>query len=181
MYKPVSTSDDAALFQQDIDRILSLISSSGLSPNVSKTKFLLVSKSRNVLLMDVEVGSHSLPPCESVKYLGVILSSDLSWSEHIRSTCKMANRQLGLIHRKLGNASPRVRHAIFQSTILPRLDYCCAVWDPHLRKDIEELNNTHKFAARIITHHWHDDLPKFYKSLNWISLQTRRRIINTLK
>ena len=66
LYKPVSTSDNAALFQQDIDRILSWISSSGLSPNVSKTKFLLVSKSRNVLLMDVEVGSHSLPPCESV-------------------------------------------------------------------------------------------------------------------
>ena len=80
----------------------------------------------------------------------------------------MANRQLGLIHCKLGNAFPRVCNAIFRSTILPRLDYC---------KDIEELNKTRTFAARIITHHWHDNLPKFYKSLNCIHLQTRRRII----
>ena len=89
----------------------------------------------------------------------------------------MANHQLGIIHHKLGNASLRVHHAIFQSIILPRLDYCCAVWHPHLFKDIEELNKAHKFAARIITHHWHDELPKFYKPLNWIPLQTQRRII----
>jgi len=47
---------------------------------------------------------------------------------------------LGLIHRKLHQASPQARHTIYRSTILPKLDYCCAVWDPHHSNDITALD-----------------------------------------
>ena len=45
-------------------------------------------------------------PLESFKYLGVFLSSDLSFTQHIESTCSKARRILGLLyHRFYNNAN----------------------------------------------------------------------------
>ena len=86
--------------------------------------------------------SHIQPPPILRCILFFLQICQLSWSEHIQSTCKMANHQLGFIHHELGNVSPCVCHAIFRSTTLPHLDYCCC-------KDIEKLNNTHKFQSLL--------------------------------
>ena len=37
------------------------------------------------------------------KHLGVVVSSDLSWSNHITSICAKAKRILGLLYRKYYN------------------------------------------------------------------------------
>jgi len=111
------------------------------------------------------------------KYLGVTLSSKLTWSKHINTICKTAKCHLGLIHRKLRQASPQARHTIYRSTILPKLDYCCAVWDPHHSNDITALDRVQWFAGRVITHQWQSDHSTLLNSLNWQPLQTRRRLI----
>ena len=67
--------------------------------------------------------------------------------------------------------------SIVNSTILPKLDYCCAVWDPHHKNDITSLNSVQKFAGRIVTQDWNADLSNLQQELNWQPLQTRRRNI----
>ena len=96
-------------------------------PNHSKTKLLVLSRSKRAIKFDLSVEGHLIPPSPFVKYLGVTLSADLFWSEHIQSVCKSARRHLGVIHCQLHRAPPKVRHQIYCSTVLPKLDYCCAV------------------------------------------------------
>ena len=88
----------------------------------------------------ISIDDYPLSPSKTVKYLGVTLSSNLSLSEHINSVCKTAKYHLGLVNQKLHQASPQVCHAIYPSTILSKLDYCCAVWDPHYSTDKTALN-----------------------------------------
>ena len=69
--------------------------------------------------------------------------------------------------------------AIFETrstTILPRLEYCCAVWDPHHSKDKQALENVQKFGGRVITQRWSGDYNSLFQSLNLKLLSTRRRI-----
>ena len=90
-------------------------------------------------------------PCCSVKYLGVLISSNLNWSNHIESVCKKANRHLGFVNRQFKNSPPHIHALLYRTAVLPKLEYCGSVWDPHLASDVTSLEKIQKFAARIVT------------------------------
>ena len=189
LYKPINSSLDNTNLQDDVNQILHWMKSNGLEPNVTKTKLLVLSRARSQLQVDINTYGHPILPSDTVKYLGVVLRSDLKWSSHIEATSKKAKQHLGLIHRTLHQEPSRVRYQIYRTVTLPKLDYCGAVWDPHLQKDINMLEDVHKFAARIITKKWKDSYPDLLNHLQWNTLQVRRqqqklklcyRILNSL-
>ena len=177
LYKPVNSEKDCDSLQNDVDSILQWIKSHGLRPNHSKTQLLTITRSRQPVPIHLKVEGHQIPPSQAVKYLGVTLSSRLTWSDHINSTCKAAKRQIGLIHRQFHQAPPEVRLKVINSIILPKLEYCAAVWDPHLKKDIANLDNVQKFAGITVTRNWSMSKTELQSKLNWQPLQTRRRNI----
>ena len=61
-------------------------------------------------------------------------------------------------------------------TVLPKLDYCCAVWDPHQVTYRSQLENIQKFAGRIITKNWSSEYPSLCVSLNLKSLSAQKQI-----
>ena len=67
----------------------------------------------------------------SLKYLGVTVSSNLSWSAHIDNTCAKARKQLGLLYQRFHPAGRKALSRLYKSTLLLLLDYCACVWDPH--------------------------------------------------
>ena len=154
--------NNVLLLQQDVNLILQWFHDHGLTPNHSKT-----------------ITSHQVKDCPCCSHLYWWLStlpqenseilriSNLSWSEHINSVCKTAKVHLGHVHRKLHQASPQVCHAIYCSTILLKLDYCCAVWDPRYSTDKTALNQVQRFASKVITHKWHANHSTLLNSLNW--------------
>ena len=99
---------------------------------------------------------HSMPnfaislnglPLETIttfKYLGVLLSSDLSWSSHVHKICSKARQLLGLIYRRCyRHSNEQTLRQLYISLVLPHLEYASSVWSPHLPKDIallEKLN-----------------------------------------
>ena len=174
LYKPINSMEDSNALQSDVDTILEWITSHGLVPNHSKTKLLSVTRSKKPFPTKINIGGVDILPSPSVKYLGVILTAKLTWSEHISLTCKSAKRQVGLIHRMLHQAPPEVRLKITNTTILPKLEYCSAVWDPHLKQDIASLDSVQKFAGRMVTHNWSADITELQETLEWKPLKTRR-------
>ena len=85
IYKPIDSLTDVNQFQQDMDRIVNWIKSQGLRPNHAKTQLLPITRCRRPLDLNLCVAGHQI---KEVKYLGVKISSNPTWSEHIRSVCK---------------------------------------------------------------------------------------------
>ncbi len=85
---------------------------------------------------------------ESDKLIGVMISKNLSWEEHIAKNVSTVNKTLALL-RQIKNYLPiSVRKTFFNAHILPHLDFCSTVWgsSPH----VNTLLYVHKRAARMI-------------------------------
>ena len=177
LYRPINSTEDCNLLQSDVNSILEWISSHGLVPNHSKTKLLSVTRSRQPFPTNLKITGVDILPSPCVKYLVVTLSAKFTWTDHVSAICKSSKKQLGLIHRQLHQAPPEVRRKIVNATIQPKLEYCCAVWDPHLKQDIASLDSVQKFAGRVVTHNWSSDSTELQQALNWQPLKTRRRNI----
>ena len=153
LYKPIDRNilSDVADLQIDIDSIAARVKLLGLCLNAQKTSFLLISRLYQpppiVLTVDDSV-IHKVP---SVTYLGVTISSILSWIAHIDSVCSKAKRQVGLLHRHFHNASPPCKEQLYKSLVLPTLDYCSSLWDPKYATHVNKLESVQKFAARFVT------------------------------
>ena len=113
------------------------------------------------------------------KYLGVTLSSDLKWSRHVQLTASKANSMLGLLRRNISRCAIQLREQAYFALVRSRLEYCAAVWDPHLAKDINCLEATQRRSARFVKQEYepHASVSALLNDLKWLSLKDRRQDI----
>ena len=98
---------------------------------------------------------HPLDQVNTFKYLGVLLSHDLSWSEHVQFICSKARKLLGLLYRWFyNNMSSDSLLQLYIFLVRPHLEYATAVWSPHLKKDKDTLEKIQKFACCMATRSW---------------------------
>ena len=111
--------------------------------NTAKCKYMLISHKRHKTTSPtpLTIASHQI---ESFKYLGLLFTSDLSWSKQITSVCNKARRLLGLLYRRFYQQSePETLLKLYISLVRPHLEYASQVWSPHINKDITLLENVH--------------------------------------
>ena len=82
------------------------------------------------------------------RYLGVDISSNISWSSHIDRVVGNANRSLGYIRRNIKSKSKDVRESAYNTIVRPQLEYASAVWDPHTKEHISKIEMVQRRAAR---------------------------------
>ena len=66
---------------------------------------------------------------ESIKYLGVTITSDLRRNTHVSNVCTKANRTLGFLRRNLYSCPQEVKEAAYKGLVHPVLDYGSSVWE----------------------------------------------------
>ena len=73
--------------------------SSGLWLNVAKTKYMLVHSSQHIptSALEVQLNGRIIDQVQRYRFLGVITTDTLSWSDHIDQVCSKASRGLNLV------------------------------------------------------------------------------------
>jgi len=102
-------------------------------------RLLLVSKQSHHQQYFCELCSVVLKSVESEKYLGVTLSSDLSWSSHITAICTKANQKLGFIKRSVKGTPHELKCLAYVAFVRSGMEYASIIWDPHFIKDSDVL------------------------------------------
>ena len=94
------------------------------------------------------------------KDLGIMVSDDLSWSNHLTHITNKAYKKLGLLRRSLCyNNSTSTKKRLYVTLIRSQLLYCSQIWRPYLRKDIKLIENVQRRATKFI-----NDYSSVYKS-----------------
>ena len=149
-----------------------------MSFNVAKCCVLRISrKRRNLQHQAYTIKGTTLKEVHQHPYLGVELTSNLSWESQVDKVATKANCMLGMIRRNLsGFSTKKIREAAFTCLVRPHLEYACSVWDPHLSKHINKLEGIQNRGARFVTGKYGIDVhvTELKKELKWQPLQNRR-------
>ena len=79
----------------------------------------------------LHVGDFYINNMPSLKLLGVLITSDLSWHKQTRSVCSKMARKFGILRRIVISLDTRTHAHVFNVHIKPDLDFCLSVWGTH--------------------------------------------------
>ena len=107
--RPICSPHDCILLQSDLD-VLSLWSTDWkLKLNETKCSKLSISSHTTSNHCDTQtdhlINGLSISPCNQQKDLGILISSDLSWSHHISRITSRAYKILGLLRRTFASSN----------------------------------------------------------------------------
>ena len=143
--------------------------------NSAKCKCLLISRKRNSSSPIMTLNNNAMELVRQYKYLGVIISSDLSWSHHIQALCSKTRKLLGLLYRRFSSYSnAEVMLKLYLTIVRPHLDYAAQVWHPYQAKNITALENVQKFALRICSRSYDTNYQDLLDCYHLPSLENRR-------
>ena len=92
-------------------------------------------------------------PTDAVKDLGVITSSDLSWSPHIGTIVSRARSVASWVLSASKTRARPTMLTLYKSLVRIHLEYCCHLWNPMKIGDIQQQEIVQRtFTSRILCH-----------------------------
>ena len=128
-----------------------------LSFNAGKCKYMIVSRKQSPIIPSnpLKLFGNPMQRVNCYRYLGLLLTTNLSWSAHISTICTKAKNILGLIYRRFyGSVNQTTLKQLYLWLVRPHLEYACQIWDPHLVRDKKMLENVQKFGCKLAAHQW---------------------------
>ena len=110
-----------------------------MSFNTKKCFVMHVTQKRIFTTPKYRLCGKDLEKVDHHPYLGVELSKDLKWNQHVHNISCNDNRMLGLLQRNLYKCQPSVKEIAYKTIVRPKVEYCASVWDPYTTTNIDEL------------------------------------------
>ena len=131
-------------------------------------------------VFNYKLGETILQETKSHSYLGVTLTGDLSWNDHINQTSTKANRTLVFVMRSLHQCPQDIKVSAYKTLVRPLVECSSSVWEPYTKSLINKLESVQRRAARFCLNDFRSRSPgcvtNMIKKLEWESLANRRQI-----
>ena len=177
MYRQINNSDDARQLQADLDAMEEWERTWLMSFNPDKCEVLRITNKRlHIINTTYTIHGQPLSIVDSAKYLGVTISSKLTWKEHITTKIKKANSTRAFLQRNLRAAPIHVKTKAYNTFIRPSVEYCSTVWSPHQKDLIKKLEGVQRRSARFVMGDYRQtsSVTSMLNHLQWESLEERR-------
>ena len=159
--------------------LMSKISSLGLAFNTSKCKYMVISRKPPPKLPhdQLQLLGMRLQAVESYKYLGLLLSSDTSWSPHIESICSKARQILGLLYIQTFLRFHKLKHD--QTALLIHGSTASGICMPGVGSTSDngdkcKLESVQKFGLKLASCQWDAGYNELLDLFNLPTLKERR-------
>ena len=128
----------------------------------------------NQIHFNYSLHQQTLEQVRSAKYLGLTITDDLEWGQHISEISCKATKTLGFLRRNLALAPRHTKEVAYKTLVCPQLEYAAPVWHPYTEtKKVEKVQKT---AARWTCRPWHNksSVDNMLDELEWPSLEDHR-------
>jgi hypothetical protein len=144
----------------------------------TKTESLIISKKQNLdnhppLYLD----GHVILEAKHHKHLGIILSQDLSWNEHISNIISSCAKLVNVLRYLSFKLDKKTLETIYTSFIRPKIEYANIIYGNATKSQLKRLTNLEFEILRLIAGATKNfSIRKVNAELPWINLEERRRI-----
>ena len=140
-----------------------------LTLNLTKTKYMIFGNHNENC--SVSINNDAIEKVDSIKFLGIILDSKLSWNDHIQLVTKKVSRSMGILYRVKNILNQKSLFTLYCSLVLPYLNYACEIWGNTYASRIQPLIILQKKIIRIVCNRkFRDHTSELFYSLNCLKL-----------
>ena len=101
----------------------------------------------------VSIFDHCVNDVTCFKYIGILISSDFSWANHVEYIAGKINQRLSLLRRIKRLLPFRPRILFYESLVMPLFEYSDLFWgDKHNDTLMSSLQVLQNKAAQVILH-----------------------------
>jgi hypothetical protein len=178
LYRPINSEDDAILLQQDLHHLQEWEREWQMAFHPEKCEVIRITTKRNPIIRNYSIHGITLSSTNAAKYLGVTISSDLSWNAHVNNITNKANSTLSFLRRNISASPPAAKSKAYSTYVRPTLEYSSTVWAPHTEKLVNQLEMVQRRAARFVNRDYQrtSSVTSMLANLQWNSLEHRRNI-----
>ena len=171
--KEVKAQNDHLKLQEDLDSTINWATDNNMELNEKKFQLLQYGKDE---LKTAYVISNNKPLTkeEDVKDLGIFLSESLSWEKQLTEAVKKARKYTGWLLRSFFSRRPEVIISLYQTYVIPRLEYGSILWSPYKISDIEKIEAVQRTITSKVDGMTNLNYHQRLHSLKLYSLMRRR-------
>ena len=141
-----------------------------------KTKSITMSRPKIDVNQFLQFGNTDIEEVPSHKHLGLTLSKDLSWNEHIDSVCTKASRSADVLNALKYKLDRRTLERLYFAFVRSKLEYASIVWDNCTEEQKHQLEQVQYRCGKIVSGAISRTSSELVKSeLGWPSLAERRK------
>lgn len=179
VYRKILEPADHHALQSDLDNISFWCDTWLMKLNPAKCKSMRIARHSNYILpCDYLLNRVRLTQVSSYKYLGIIISANLSWQDHVDYITSNANRALGYLRRNFSLAPTNLKLILYKTLVRSKLEYASSIWDSHINSIILQIEAIQNRSARFIFSNYFRtaSVTSMKSNLNLPDLSLRRKL-----
>ena len=153
-YEDVSLQILEKKINKELRNLYLWLSVNRLSLNIDKTNFVIFHPFNKPLKCNVTIKINNKSICEkkSIKYLGVLIDSTLSWKDHIFNITRKLSRAIGILYKLRPFVTTKIMKNIYYALVYSHLVYAIEVWGSACVTHMTKILTLQKRAIRLITY-----------------------------
>ena len=125
----------------------------------------------------IKVNKQIITEKENIKILGVTISNDLSWEQHLTSQIGNLGHRFRSFSRACSMLTMDTKKLLYNSSIASRLGYCDIIWDKCNQSSIKKLQTLqNRCARRMLGCQPGTTAFPLIRKLGWLTLNEKRML-----
>ena len=114
----------------ELAKVSSWVAHNKLTLNYDKTEFIEFSRSKPLSSdkLTLRINGRPIRKVDECKFLGVYIDTSISWRSHINRIISRVSQTIGIIGRAKSFMNPTQLRLLYNTMVLPHLQYCIINW-----------------------------------------------------
>ena len=178
LYRNIFSPMDCQILQDDLNSLAQWETDWQMKFNVAKCHSMRVTRHlpSKQIHFNYSLQQQRLEQVQSAKYLGITITDNLDWGQHISEISSKATKTMGFLRRNLALAPRQTKEAAYKTLVRPQLEYAAPIWHPYHKTQIQQVEKVQRTAARWTCRRWRNtsSVGDMLDELEWPSLEARR-------